>query len=179
MVVVLTTSTGNLFKNHKFALIAACCFIVLLLSSTVYFFASAPCPQSAMITRPALPLDVDAIVHNYKITNEKGDNVLRFEGKRLVRRGQKYWGVRSTIAKNNFFEDVRGTFVFNNGFVKFSAKEASWWFSDDSPILLKGNVEVTINNKQYHNATAALIKLITGIVELNGDSFSIAGATNL
>ena len=175
----MTTSIGNLFKNHKFALIAACCFIVLLLSSTAYFFASAPCPQSGMITRPALPLDVDAIVHNYQITNEKGNNILRFEGKRLVRRGQKCWGVRSTIAKNNFFEDVRGTFIFNNGVVKFNANEASWGFSDDSPILLKGNVEVTINNKQYHHTTAALIKLKTGIVELNGDSFSITGATNL
>ena len=169
----------NLFKNHKVALIAACCFIVLLLSSALYFFASAPRPQSGMISRPALPLDVDAVVHNYKITDEKGDNVLRFEGKRLVRRGQKYWGVRSTIAKNNFFEDVRGTYVFKKGVVKFSAKEASWGFTDDSPILLKGNVEVTINNKQYHHTTAALIKLKTGIVELNGDSFSITGATNL
>ncbi len=163
--------------GRKAALISSGCFAVVLICSVAYF-----CTFRGMHGQPhaartiSLPLDVEAVIDDYRINQESGEKSLRFEGKRLVRRGKKFLGVRTTVVKDNCFENVKGTYTFREGVLKFSAKEAVWGLTDASPIFLKGDVEVTINDKRLHQAQRALIHLETGVVEMEGNLLPIRGA---
>ena len=143
--------------------------IALLVCLTAFFFMSRIRHMHPPL-KPAraLPLDVEAVIDEYRVNDESEGKVLRFEGKRLVRRGEKFWGVRSTVVKRNFFEDVKGTYSFKKALLRFSAREASWGLTGDSPIFLKGNVEIIVNDKKYDHASRALIHLQTGVVEVEG-----------
>ena len=172
----LSTFIRGTQNRRKLLLISSGSLIIILLCSVTYFSVTRRVPPYSS-SKPAriLPLDVEAVVDGYQINDESGEKVLRFEGKRLIRRGEKFWGVRSTVMKRNFFENVKGTYTFKKGTLKFSANEASWGLSGDSPIFLKGNVEVTINDKKYRQGNKALIYLQTGFVEVEGSLVPIIG----
>jgi hypothetical protein len=164
-------------NSRKLLLISSGCLIVILICSVGYFSATRRVPaQTSSKHARIFPLDVEAVVNDYQINDESGEKILRFEGKRLVRRGEKFWGVRSTIIKKNFFENVKGTYSFKKRILKFSATEASWGLTGASPIYLKGNVEITVNDKKYRRGNKALIYLQTGVVEIEGDLVSIMGS---
>ncbi len=114
-----------------------------------------------------LPDDVDYVLKGYKYS-ETGERMeIRISGKRVIRRGQEFLGLRSNLVKTNFFEDIRGTLHTRKGHLAFTASEAEWSALATQPFILKKNVSVTLNGNQMNYIKSARLYLKKGVLEID------------
>jgi hypothetical protein len=120
-------------------------------------------------TRPKLPDDVERVIEGY--TYQETDNGLTIDisGNRVIHRGREMLGFRSNLIKATYFETIRGTLRSNKGNVEFSASDAEWDTKPSSPLILRRDVVVSVNNRHMSHVKTARIYFRQGVLEVTGD----------
>jgi hypothetical protein len=115
-----------------------------------------------------LPDDVEMVLKRYDF-RETGEGLdIEISGNQVVHRGRKILGLRSNLFKATFFKNIRGTIRTDKADAEFSAADAEWNTASSSPLLLRGNVAVSINNRRISDVKTARIYLRQGVIEVNG-----------
>jgi hypothetical protein len=116
----------------------------------------------------SLPADVESIVKDFSYQHAWEKGTIEITGKKIIRRGQRFMAVRSTILKTNTFTDIEGSYAIGHKIVAFRATNAEWDLSLDKPLFLKKQVELTVNGQVYKDIDLAEIFFQKGIIELHG-----------
>jgi hypothetical protein len=125
-------------------------------------------------TQPNLPADVDAVVRDFRYDHDlTGGRHLRLEGNRVVRRGQKFLNVRSTIAKKTYFDDFSGLYAKGNNHIRFAAQEGEWDFQTGTPLILKNVRFLQINDSILKDLVVARIYMDRDVVVASGQTREI------
>ncbi|MGD0230722.1 MAG: hypothetical protein ABSC19_10245 [Syntrophorhabdales bacterium] len=130
--------------------------LLLLLAGSVYMAITHTPPGKWSAPRP-LPLDAESLIRDFRFSHDFPGGYLTFTGKQLVRRGQKFFAVRSMIIKTNFFDDISGLYKDGRNKVEFDAERAEWDLVLDKPLDLKGIKHLRINGTDITNKGYASI----------------------
>jgi hypothetical protein len=117
-----------------------------------------------------LPADVESVVRDFRYEHTEKEQTIMFEGTRIIRRGKRFFGVRSMLARQNFFEDVTGTLKWRNSTVLFKASRAQWALTFRKPLVLEEKVNLVVNGRAISNITLAILDCQKGIIEVKGET---------
>jgi hypothetical protein len=117
-----------------------------------------------------LPADVESVVRDFQYEHTEKDCTLKFEGTKIIRRGKRFFGVRSMVARQNFFEDITGTLRWRNSTVRFEASRAQWALTFRKPLVLEEKVNLVVNGQAIEEITLAILDLQKGIIEVKGET---------
>jgi hypothetical protein len=158
------------FDNRRFLLIILPILIACLAAALIRAVVSGKKEQTTASrpTMQTLPDDVEMVLKRYDF-RETGDGLdIEISGNQVVHRGREILGLRSNLVKATFFKNIRGTIRTNRTKAEFSADDGEWNTTSSSPLLLRGNVTVSINNRRISDVKNARIYLRQGVVEVNG-----------
>jgi len=125
--------------------------------------------QSVPLNPPALPEDVENVIKGYHYSETAENLQISLSGDRIIRRGKKVLGLRSNLAKTNFFENLKGTVSGPRKRLSFSAADAEWDADGTHPLLLKKDISVTLNGRSFTGITVARIYFRQGVIEISTD----------
>lgn len=120
-------------------------------------------------SRPKLPDDVERVIEGYSYRETDNGLSIDISGNRVIHRGRQIMGLRSNLIKTTYFETIRGTLRSEKVEVKFSASEAEWDTKPSSPLLLRRNVLISVNNRPLHGVRTARIYFQQRVMEVRGD----------
>jgi hypothetical protein len=158
------------FDNRRFLLIIlpllAACLAAALIRAVV-------CGKKEQRTtsRPTLqtlPDDVERVMKIFDFRETDDGLQIEITGKQVVHRGREILGLRSNLVKATFFKNIRGTIRTNRMKAEFSADDGEWNTTSSSPMLLRGNVTVSINDRRISDVKNARIYLRQAVMEING-----------
>jgi hypothetical protein len=115
-----------------------------------------------------LPADVESVVRDFRYEHTEKERTIMFEGTRIIRRGKRFFGVRSMLARQNFFEDITGTLKWRNSTVLFKASRAQWALTFRKPLVLEEKVNLVVNGQTIPDITLAILDCHKGIIEVKG-----------
>jgi hypothetical protein len=113
---------------------------------------------------------VESVVRDFQYEHTERECTLKFAGTKIIRRGKRFFGVRSMVARQNFFEDITGTLKWRNSTVRFEASRAQWALTFRKPFLLEEKVTLVVNGQTMGNATLAILDCQKGIIEVKGET---------
>ena len=143
--------------------------LLFLLGGSVYMGITHVPPEKWNGRRP-LPLDAESLVDGFRFSHDFPGGCLKFTGKRLVRRGQKFFAVRSMVIKKNFFDDVSSFYKDRRNKVDFAAEKAEWDLVLDKPLHLEGIRRLRINGMDITNTGYASICCSEHTVTVHGNA---------
>lgn len=158
------------FNNRRFLLILLPILIACLAAALIRAVVTGK-KERTTASRPPLqklPDDVEMVLKRYDF-RETGDGLqIEISGNQVVHRGREILGLRSNLAKATFFKNLRGTIRTDRKKAEFSADDGEWNSTPSSPLLLRGNVAVSIDNRRVSDVKNARIYLRQAVVEVNG-----------
>lgn len=122
-----------------------------------------------------LPDDVDSVVENYQFKHTSDEEYIEVSGRRIVRRGGRFLGVRSNLLKKNYLADIKGVYRTGQKVLRFGAKEAEWEMKTEAPLFLKEGFWVDISNIIIDNSGVKTVKIDfkKGFIETSGTNRKI------
>lgn len=117
-------------------------------------------------TLHTLPVDVEKVQEGFRYSEVNGGIQAEVSGKRIVRRGRKVLGLRSTLVKTNFFQDITGTLHTQKNTLTFSASKAEWDTLATSPFILRKDIVVSLNGKVIPHIKRAKVYFQKGALEI-------------
>jgi len=160
---------GPHMMRRKAILLLSVTAAVLISGTAVSFLVRhTMAPGKAVPVRP-LPLDADSLVKDFRLSHEFPGGSLTMTGTRVVRRGQKFLAVRSTIMKTNFFDNISGTYRDKKNKVEFAADKAEWDLVLDKPLSLEGVRQLTMNETTIRDIRRAKINFGKHLVTVYGE----------
>jgi hypothetical protein len=133
------------------AAMGCCLALVLFLLGTASYMTLTHTPHKKPVTPRPLPLDAESLIRDFRFSHDFPGGSLKFTGKQLVRRGQKFFAVRSMVIKKNFFNDISGFYKDRRNEVEFAAEKAEWDLVLDKPLYLEGLKRLRINDTDITN----------------------------
>lgn len=158
-------SKGRRILLILFPILIGCLSAALVLS--IVYRQKVP-TSPANDTPRKLPDDVDMVMERYKLQETDEGLKVDISGNRVVHRGRKILGLRSNLVKTTYFENIRGTVSSEKALVRFSASDAEWDATSSSPLVLRGNIVLCINDRRFNDVKNARIYLRQGILEVAG-----------
>jgi hypothetical protein len=138
--------------------VGACvAFLALLVGAALYMMAPNRGPLRNEAAFHPLPSDVESFVSGYRLNQNFPGGFFRLTGKHFVRRGQKFFAVRSTLLKKNFFDDVSGSYVDRRNKVEFTAGKLEWEIALDKTLLLHDVGRLAVNDANFEHIETAEI----------------------
>jgi hypothetical protein len=126
-------------------------------------------PHVVKPTPQKLPDDVERVMEGYTYRETDNGLAIDLSGNRVIFRGRQVLGLRSNLIKSTYFETIRGTLRTRKTEVKFSASDAEWNTKPSSPLLLRKNVLISVNDKPIPGVKTARIYFQQKVVEVIGD----------
>jgi hypothetical protein len=114
------------------------------------------------------PPDVVSTVDHFKFSLSAADYSITLTGKRAVRRGVRFMGVRSTVISKNYFEEIKGEYQGSGRTLRFEAREGEWDLKIGEPVKLLRNVRIELNDRTVEASKIAIIDFGKGIIEVDG-----------
>lgn len=121
------------------------------------------------IAKKSLPSDVDSVADDFHFHYDKAGLAIELNGKRMIRRGEMFLGVRSGVMKRNFLHNVDGSCRRGSNKVIFKAQEAEWDMKVNAPLTLKQVSWVCINSEKLNDVGQVRINFQKGIVTVYGE----------
>jgi hypothetical protein len=113
-----------------------------------------------------LPDDVEKVQEGFRYSEVNGGVQVDISGKRMLRRGRKVLGLRSTLVKTNFFQDITGTLHTRKNTLTFSASKAEWDTLATGPFILRNDIVVSLNGQAIPRISRARIYFQQGLLEV-------------
>ena len=123
--------------------------------------------KPAPVVRP-LPLDADSLVKDFTFSRDLPDGSLMIRGKQVVRRGRRFFAVRSTVLKTTSFDDVSGVYTDRKNKVEFTARKAEWDLLLDTPLTLQEVERLSINDTTLEHLRTTKIFFDKHVVRVYG-----------
>ena len=161
----------KLLDNRRFILILLALLIGCMTIALIRAVVSRE-KELKSVSKPQLqklPDDVEMVLKKYEFRETDDGMEIEISGNQIVHRGREILGLRSNLVKATYFQNIRGKLNSTKGKIEFSAKDAEWDTTSSSPLLLRRNVSVSINNKQLADVKNARIYLKQGVMEVTGD----------
>jgi len=117
-------------------------------------------------TLHTLPVDVEKVQEGFRYSEVNGGIQVEVSGKRIVRRGRKVLGLRSTLIKTNFYHDITGSLRTQKNNLIFSASKAEWDALATSPFILRKDIVVSLNGKVIPHVKRAKVNFQNGVLEI-------------
>ena len=127
--------------------------LLLSVSAVVYIgihrSGSSALRRTAEDSSPALAPDVEFRLKDFEFNNfVDGNSTIQIKAKSMVRRGRKFLAFRSSLIKDNLFEEITGRLVSPKSKVTFSSDHAEGNMDAFKSLFLINNVVITINGKR-------------------------------
>jgi len=142
--------------------------LVLIVIVLIYVQHNNP-PQMVQPPPPKLPDDVERVMEGYTFRETDDGLSIDISGNRVIYRGRQVLGLRSNLIKTTYFETIRGMLRSEKVEVKFSASDAEWDTKPSSPLLLRRNVYISVNNRPLQGVKTARIYFQQRVLEVMGD----------
>ncbi len=159
--------SGTKTRKAALLLLTSTGLVALLVAAAFCFLYYHSKYESKRVNRQ-LPADVEAVVKEFRYDQDLTGGRLKLEGTRVVRRGQKFLNVRSTIAKKTYFDDFAGLYEKGNNRLRFAAQEGEWDFQTSTPLVLKNVRFLEINDSTLKNLVVARIYMDRDVVVASG-----------
>jgi len=115
------------------------------------------------------PDDVERVMVGYTYQETADGLTIDISGNRVIYRGRQILGLRSNLIKTSYFENIRGMLRSEKVRVKFSASDAEWDTKSSSPLLLRRNVLISVNDRPLSGVKTARIYFKQRVLEVMGD----------
>ena len=116
-----------------------------------------------------LPVDVESVREGFGYSETLNGTKIDISGMRIVRRGRKVLGLRSTLVKTNYLGDISGSVHFTRDQLKFTASKAEWEIAVTRPLILQKDIAISLNGKSMPDIKSAKIYFAQGLLEVTSD----------
>jgi hypothetical protein len=148
------------------ALLASVMLLAILIWRGEKSMHGAPPPADDL---PTLPADVEGVMTGFIYHDISEGCNMEIRGAKVVRRGREILGLRTNLMKTGYFEKISGDFRTRKGAFRFAAAQAEWAMAGNSPIILRGNIQLLVNGKDIAGVRQLNIYPRSGVMEVKTD----------
>ena len=142
--------------------------VILLATAVSFILSNRPSASLQDQSIRYKPPDVVSTVDQYTYSVNATDYSITLTGRKIVRRGVRFMGVRSNVLNKNYFEQIKGGYQTSGKALKFEAASGEWDLDVGRPLKLMRNVRIELNDRTIEASKVAIIDFWKGVIEVDG-----------